>query len=125
MANQCTFYYSVITESGDNNYIKVGSKHLEPHGIEGQELLGKEPDLCCENMKRVLGNYDFYGVESQGIMILIIRGVHESTLLSGNNPIARICYCPFCGANIVFQENLKLRVQKTTRTIEQHYYEIL
>lgn len=115
MSNQCTFHYSIIMESHDE-YPKVGSKLVEPVSVEDREPLGKEPDFCCENMKKALDDYSLYVRGFQGTIALLFRD-------NPNLPSVGICYCPFCGANIVFSENLKLRVCKTTRTIDNRYYE--
>ena len=117
-----TFYfYRVIETVGAQHWGQVNETGSEPIKFEGQPPLGKEPDYCCEGLKKATtwenGNFSWISSHTRGDgRVLAIQS-------QGNeNQDRSINFCPFCGAKIVHQEHLKVRSVQQQETITRGVY---
>ena len=122
MTKKCTIYYGrVIEDLSSQPRSWKGSIHLEPIEANEGKLIGKAPKYCCDDFDNALTkDYQlvFYGDED---------GFHchirsNSGMVSSGMKY-KFHFCPFCGAEIVCKENLKLRLLEKTSTIPSYYYE--
>jgi len=70
------------------------------------EPKGKSPDSCCSSFANGMRESNFWFQDSSDKRPSLQVRTHQGLL--------EIRYCPFCGAKIIFKENLKLRVVETT-----------
>ncbi len=113
----CTIYYATVVDvPGWPN----GDSRVEPLCVEGEEPLGREPDLCCEVMK---AQYN------QGVRV---QGGHDGAIpflvpsVSHPDHAFRLEHCPFCGAKVEFRKHLDVKVVKTLVETPRydHHYEV-
>lgn len=117
MVKKCKIYYGVVVEEAiAQKWSSIGSYNMEPIKVETREPLGKEPEFCCEQFKAEFeaNNIHFYYRfgEEVGFMLIFAR---DKT----------IRFCPFCGAEIVFEEHLKLKVVATILKYSSYHYEVV
>ncbi len=116
MAKQCKIYYGKVVDDGGAGWAGNGSCSMEPIKVEGREPLGKDPEFCCAELENEVKNYtiDFY----------YRQGVECGFHIIAASPGQTIRFCPFCGAQIVFKEHLKLQVIETPITSHIYHYEV-
>lgn len=118
MSRQCTFYYATITESDLDGWPTVGDRQIEPlHNAEG-EPIGKTPDYCCEALKEAFSKtsalYASVGGQESKVIFSQIYYSYGAPALH---------FCPFCGAELIFKEDLKVRAVKSTKVVTSYYFE--
>ena len=109
-------YYGVIKEGTERT--PESTCVVEPVRVEGQEQIGREPDFCCKTMQESYEGYDFQVTcwrMKEPIMNLCSR--------FGSSSFKQIFYCPYCGKEIKFKSNTKLRAIERQRPITESWYE--
>lgn len=117
MGKECKIYYgTVVEETVSQRWTEIGSHSMEPIKVEGRDPIGKEPEFCCDSLKAEMKEYriSFY-----------FRLGEEVGLHFNPSPGRQINFCPFCGAKIVFEEHLKLKVIETPITRHSYHYEVV
>ena len=105
----CKVYYATVAA--------IGNKMNEPIRVEGQEPLGKLPEFCCKDLEDAVEASIF---AAGGDSMYVYKWVNNC-----GRPWRDIKFCPFCGAEIVYESDLTVRVVKAIRTHshESHHYE--
>jgi hypothetical protein len=110
MAKECKFYYAVVGAS-DMHYPAVNDQVLEPIRREGHNALGKEPEFCCETIKKIFQMHPYY------------TNGHGFWMVTNDSPYqVEIKYCSFCGAQIIFVRDLTVKATKFIETKPREYY---
>ncbi len=112
MSKQCRIYYGTVVNEDGGNWAIKGSHELEPIRVEGRSPFGREPEFCCAEFAKVWTTHYFSFHSVTG---------HEEPTVSfypryGSQQPMKITLCPFCGAQILCIEDLKLRAIKITVT---------
>lgn len=119
MSNKCKIYYGTVVNEDGEHWVRVGAHLQEPVKVEGREPLGKPPEFCCKEFEESWHRYlYFYSASNRGQIEIKLRSNGP-----GLKEDLKVCFCPFCGARIILQENLKLRAMKTTHTVDTYYIE--
>ena len=116
----CVFYYATVVSG--NDWSATGELLPEPLRQEGSDPLGRLPDFCCDTLKTLLGVYP--GTQH----ILSVRGgsahyrhqegkswrgfPHIIFTNMWDDPLLLLRFCPFCGAQITWREDLEVRVEE-------------
>lgn len=105
---KCIIYYSTVVDAGEGRWARQGEHQVEPSGGFGGDPRGKEPEFCCSTLASEMEklNFSFQPGSDKTPMALQVRSMPYGG--------PGIFYCPFCGAKIIFKENLKLKVVETT-----------
>ena len=107
-------YYGIIKEGTEGN--PEGTCIVEPCRVVGQEQIGREPDFCCKKMKEFYEGHELvtssWGMKEPILKFYSPRGYSDP-----------ISYCPYCGKEIKFKSNTRLRVIERQRPITESWYE--
>jgi hypothetical protein len=113
MQKQCIFYYATVVSTDKDKWAEIGDHPIEPIRMEGEMPLGKNPDFCCAEMETTIKDR----------LIYYPAGGKEPHLQFASIGEKQIRFCPFCAAEVIFRENLKVRVTGINRIITSHRYE--
>ncbi len=116
---KCVFYYATVVSVDGGTWGKVGEQCIEPLRVEEREPLGKEPNFCCEDLKHAKENHALYfSFTDDGKACL-----RWNCSYSYSQPVD-FNFCPFCSAQIVFVEHLKVKVVEVPVTLHTYHYEV-
>lgn len=115
---KCKIYYGTVVE-GDSSWSPKGSKTVEPVRVSGYAPFGKEPDFCCKTLEHFWKEqYQIYFRENYKN-----KPVVQMQSVGGFPGTMNINYCPFCGAEIILIEHLKLRVIEEEEIRKTYHYQ--
>lgn len=106
---QCKIYYATVV-SVAGKWSTKGDRLAEPVEIEDRPALGKSPEYCCTKIAKAIKSW-----------VLYVTG--DFIKVDAKVDAINLCFCPFCGAKIVYEADLELREVETYITCHTYHFE--